>query len=467
MSQLYLLSLTYSDTGDTVTAHSTPESSAIRKVCFRLVPIIALMFFINFLDRTAISFAGPNGLTKDLGLTAAQFGFAAGVFFVGYILLEIPSNLALHRFGARRWMARIMVTWGAVALLFTWVESATGLYWLRFLLGVAEAGFFPGAILFLSMWVPGRHRSKVLSLFYLAQPLTIVIGAPVAAVLMQQQGLFDLAGWRIMFFGVAIPAIIVGVGAWFYLTDKPEDAKWLTRAEKQWLIAELAREDRAKSDPHHRLAGKALLNGRVWVLALVYFGLIYGLYALAFFLPTIIGGFETQFGTKFDVFQKGLVTAVPYLPAAVVLYFWSRDAGRRGVKTWHIAVPALLGAISVPLALFMKSPAATVAAIIVTACAIFAALPNFWAIPARFLGGAAAAAGIALINTVGNVAGFAAPFITGAVKDATGSYQAPMFIVGGFMLLSAALVWWLESRSRDARANSSPRSSLEARASYE
>ena len=428
------------------------EQSAVRKVCVRLVPFVALMFFINFLDRTAISFAGPNGLTKDLGLTAAQFGFAAGVFFVGYILLEIPSNLALHRFGARRWMARIMVTWGIVALLFAWVQSVTGLYWLRFLLGVAEAGFFPGAILYLSTWVPGRHRSKVLSLFYLAQPLTIVIGAPVAALLMQQSGWFDLAGWRLMFFGVAVPAIVVGVIAWFYLTDKPADAKWLTAAEKQWLIAELAAEDQGKGAPEHRLAGKALLNGRVWVLALIYFGLIYGLYALAFFLPTIVGGFEAQFGTKFNVFQKGLITAIPYLPAAAALYFWSRDAARRGVKTWHIALPALVGAVTVPMALFMQSPAATVAVITVTACCIFAALPNFWAVPSRFLSGAAAAAGIALINTVGNVAGFAAPFITGAVKDATGSYQAPMFVVGGVMLLSAVLMWWLEGSTRQSVA---------------
>jgi len=425
------------------------ERSAIRKVCVRLVPFIALMFFINFLDRTAISFAGPNGLTQDLGLTAAQFGFAAGVFFVGYILLEIPSNLALHKFGARRWMARIMVTWGIVALLFTWVASATGLYWLRFLLGVAEAGFFPGAILFLSTWVPSRHRSKVLSLFYLAQPLTIVIGAPVAALLMQQHGAFDLAGWRIMFFGVAIPAILVGVVAWFYLTDRPAGAKWLTSAEKKWLIDELATEASTKTDAHNTHAGRALLNRRVWVLSLIYFGLVYGLYALAFFLPTIIGGFETQFGTKFNVFEKGLITAIPYLPAAVALYFWSRDATQRGVRSWHIALPALVGALSVPLALYLQSPAATVAAITVTACAIFSALPNFWAVPGRFLAGAGAAAGIALINTVGNFAGFAAPFITGAVKDATGSYHVPMFIVGGFMLISALAMWWFSSHVRE------------------
>src|SRR6516164_4135209 len=177
------------------------EQSAIEKISWRIVPFIGLMFFINFLDRTAIAFAGPNGMTRDLALTAAQFGFAAGVFFVGYILLEIPSNLALHKFGARRWMARIMVTWGIVALLFTWVANVTQLYWLRFLLGVAEAGFFPGAILYLSLWVPTKYRCHILALFYLAQPLTTVIGAPLAALLIEAHGLFGLAGWRIMFFG--------------------------------------------------------------------------------------------------------------------------------------------------------------------------------------------------------------------------------------------------------------------------
>src|SRR6478752_7268888 len=204
------------------TTQSVVERSAIRKVAVRLVPFVALMFFINYLDRTAISFAGPNGMNTDLALGAAQFGFASGVFFIGYILLEVPSNLALHKFGARRWLARIMVSWGIVSLLFTWVANVEQLYILRFILGVAEAGFFPGAILFLSLWVPARHRSKILALFYLAQPLTTVVGAPLAGALIQQHGVFfGLEGWRFMFFGVAIPAIVVGIVAWFYLKDKP------------------------------------------------------------------------------------------------------------------------------------------------------------------------------------------------------------------------------------------------------
>lgn len=422
------------------------ERSAIRKVTVRLVPFIALMFFINFLDRTAISFAGPNGMTEDLGMTAAQFGFAAGIFFFGYIILEVPSNLALHKYGARRWLARIMVTWGIVAILFTWVSTIPQLYVLRFLLGVAEAGFFPGAILFLSSWVPQRHRNTVLAFFYLAQPLTIVVGAPLAASLIQAHGLFGLEGWRIMFFGVALPAIIVGIISWFYLTDKPEDAKWLTAEEKAWLTGELAREDKAKAAAHGKMTGLALTDRRVWMLSALYFGLIYGLYAIAFFLPTIISGFEEKFGTKFDVFDKGLITAIPYLPAAVSIYLWSKFAARKGVKGWHVGLPAIIGAISIPLALLMGSPETTILMITITACAIFSALPNFWAIPSRFLTGPAAAAGIALINTIGNVAGFAAPYITGVLKDMTGLYQLPMFVVGGFMLLAAVLAFSVDRK---------------------
>jgi len=439
-------------TATTLTTEQQVEKSTIRKISLRIVPFIALMFFINFLDRTAISFAGPNGMTQDLGMTAAQFGFAAGIFFFGYIVLEIPSNLALHQYGARRWLSRIMVTWGIVAMLFTWVSSINGLYALRFFLGVAEAGFFPGAILYLSTWVPGRHRAKILGLFYLAQPLTTVFGAPIASALIQAHGLFGLEGWRVMFLGVSIPAIIVGIITWFYLPDTPIGAKWLSPAEKSWLNNALAREEDAKVAGRRHMTLEALKDGRVWLLSAIYFGLIYGLYALAFFLPTIIAGFEAKFGTKFDVFDKGLITAIPYLPAAFALYFWSRDAARRGVRVWHVGIPALIGAVSIPLALLMSSPETTVLVVTITACSIFAALPNFWSLPTRFLTGAGAAAGIALINTVGNIAGFAAPYITGAVKDATGLYEMPMFIVGLFMLVSAVLAFGMGRVLKDRKA---------------
>lgn len=445
---------------------SAVEKSAIKKVAIRLVPFVALMFFINYLDRTAIGFAAPNGMNDSLALSAAQFGFASGVFFIGYILLEVPSNLALHRFGARKWLARIMVSWGIVALLFTWVGNFEQLVGLRFLLGVAEAGFFPGAILFLSLWVPAAHRSKILALFYLAQPLTTVIGAPFAGLLIQQHGVFfGLEGWRFMFLGVAIPAIIVGIVAWFYLKDRPADAKWLTAEEKTWLTTALETEKASTEAINHRVRIRdAFKSGRVWTLAFIYFGFIYGLYALAFFLPTIIAGFQEQFGTEFDVFQKGLITAIPYIPAAIALHFWARDASRRGLKTWHIVIPAFAGAISIPLALFSGSPVATIAIIAITAMAIFSALPNFWTLPTQFLTGAAAAAGIALINTVGNLAGFSAPYITGAVADwtkvgDTPNYQVPMFIVGGFMALSGVLMLLL-ARKNKANPTATPDDAL-------
>jgi MFS family permease len=431
---------------------SSVERAAIRKIAVRLVPLVATMFVVNFLDRTAISFAGPNGLTRDLGLTAAQFGFASGIFFAGYILLEIPSNLALHRFGARRWLARIMVSWGIVSLLFTWVGSVSQLYWLRFLLGVAEAGFFPGAILFLSLWVPARHRCHILGLFYLAQPLSIVIGAPFAAILIGTDGVLGLAGWRLMFLGVALPAILIGLVTWFYLADRPADAKWLSAEERDWLTTELAKEDRSKPAKH---VGAALRDPRIWIFALIYFGLVYGLYALTFFLPTIIGGFEVQFGSKFDVFQKGLITAIPHVPAALALFLWSRPR-RDGVHSWHVGLPALVGALSIPCALSMTSPTMIVAVITVTACAIFAALPVFWTLPSQLLTGAGAATGIALINSIGNLGGFAAPFITGAMKEATGSYRASMFVVGGFLMLSAILVMSIAARPRPVIADNNP-----------
>lgn len=419
------------------------ERSAIRKVAMRLVPFVALMFFINYLDRTAIGFAAPNGMNEDLGLTAAQFGFASGVFFVGYILLEVPSNLALHKVGARRWLARIMVTWGIVAVLFTFVQSYTQLSWLRFLLGVAEAGFFPGAILFLSLWVPSRYRAKVLGLFYLAQPLTTVLGAPLAGWLISHDGVFfGLEGWRFMFLGVGAPAVIVGVIAWFYLVDKPADAKWLTPAERDWLTEAISTEEKPHAQKHGKGALKAAFSsGRVWTLSLIYFGFIYGLYALAFFLPTIIAGFQDQFGTTFSLVEKGLITAIPYLPAAVVLFLATRHATKHGVKTGHIAIPALTGGISIPLALYAGSPTMTILIITITACSIFAALPNFWTVPTQFLTGAAAAAGIALINTMGNVAGFAAPYVTGWLADLNGGdYKVAFFAVGAVMLLSSVLM---------------------------
>lgn len=439
---------------DSAPPTTSVERSTIKKITVRLVPFVAVMFFINYLDRTAIGFAGPNGMNDDLGLSAAQFGFASGIFFIAYILLEVPSNILLTKFGARRWLARIMVSWGIVSVLFTWVQNFEQLALLRFLLGVAEAGFFPGAIFFLSLWVPARHRAKILALFYVAQPLTTVIGAPLASMLIEMHGLFGLEGWRVMYLGVGLPAVIVGVIAWFYLVDKPADAKWLTRDEAEWLTRELELEHDTKTGAapaKHPRIRDSFTSGRVWALGLVYFGLVYGFYALAFFLPTIIAGFEEQSGSPLSIIQRGLVTAIPYLPAAVALLLWSFYVNRVGIRIWHVALPATVGGITIPIALFAGSPPATIAVITVTACSIFMAFPIFWSIPTRFLSGVTAAASVALIGAIGNLAGFVSPYITGAIHDATGSYEIPMFIVGGMMLV-AALTLVLLARSGIAKS---------------
>ncbi|WP_246140065.1 MFS transporter [Protaetiibacter larvae] len=429
---------------------SAVEKSAVRKILIRIVPFVALMFFINYLDRVAISFAGPNGLNDDLSLTAAQFGFASGIFSLGYILLEVPSNIALNRFGARRWLARIMVSWGIVALLLAFVQNFEQLAGLRFLLGVAEAGFFPGAVLFLSRWAPPQHRNKVLALFYVAQPLTNVLGGPLAGQLIQAHGLFGLEGWRVMFIGVAIPAIVVGIIAWFYLRDKPSDAKWLTRDEQQWLEASLAAEKSAVDD-HSTVRPRlwdAFKSGRVWVLAFVYFGITYGFYVVAYFLPTIIAGFQETYGFATNPLQQGVISGAVYLPAAIVLLLWARDAAKRGVRLWHVGAPILLGVVGNIGALLAGSPVVALVFVALVPIAIFAANPNFWTLPSRFLTGAAAAVGFALINTVGNIAGFVAPLVTGALADATGAYQIPLLIPGILMLLAAILVGLLGRADR-------------------
>ncbi|MDY5152889.1 Sugar phosphate permease [Actinobaculum suis] len=437
---------------DAQSREASVEKSTMNQVAKHLMPFLALMFFINFLDRTAISFAAPHGMNQDLGLTAAQFGFASGIFFIGYIILEVPSNLALHKFGARKWLARIMISWGIVAVLFTFVQSATQLYWLRFLLGVAEAGFFPGAILCLSMWAPACHRARMLGLFYIAQPLTTAIGAPLAGGLIQLHGLFGLEGWRVMFLFVGLPAVVVGIAALYVLKDDPHQARWLTTEQADWLVAELKQEDEQKEETYKVSTRQTFTNGRVWALSLVYFGFIYGLYALGFFLPTIVSGFEAQLG-ELNNFQEGLITAIPYVVAAVGLWQWSKMVQKRGLKTWHIALPAVIGGISIPAALLVQDqPVACILLVTVTACSIFAVLPNFWTLPTMFLTGAAAAAGTALINTVGNIAGFSAGYITGWLHDLTGGYLLPMCVVGGVMLLSALILGGLRASMKSPEA---------------
>ncbi|NYI82158.1 D-galactonate transporter [Saccharopolyspora hordei] len=422
-------------------APAAMQNRILRKVAVRLMPFLCLLYFVNYLDRVNIGFAGPNGMNDELGLTATVFGFASGIFFIGYLVLEVPSNLALHRFGARKWLARIMITWGAVATVMAFVPNATTLVVLRFLLGVAEAGFFPGIILYLTFWFPAAQRAKAVALFMTAVPVSSAIGATVSSALISSgHGVFGLSGWRFMFLVEGVPAVLLAFATWFYLTDRPSQAKWLTAEERTWLSDQLEAE-RAQTEAQHSWPlRKALTHPRILALAFVYFGIAYGLYALGFFLPTIIKGFEQQYGTELSTMETGLITAVPYVIGAVAMVLWSAHGDRKRERVWHVALPLLLGGVSIPIALYLGNPLLAMVAVTVCAVGVCSALPTFWALPSNFLAGAAAAGGIALINSLGNISGFAAPYITGALKDATGSQRTGLWVVGIVMVAAAITV---------------------------
>lgn len=424
------------------------ERHTLRRVTVRLIPLLMALYFVNYLDRTNLGIA-KAGVSADLQLSATIFGLASGIFFIGYVLVEVPSNLALVRFGARRWLARIAVSWGVVAVAIAFSPSATWLLILRFLLGVAEAGLFPGVVFYLSQWFPAAYRARVVGMFMLAVPIASAIGTPLAAWLIQTgHGVFGLAGWRFMMICVGLPAVLLGAICWFWLTDSPTDAHWLTADQRDWLSARLADEARHVSSTFGYPLRRTLSSPRVWALALVYFSVAYGLYALAFFLPSIVAGFTTTFGAHLSLVQVGLITAIPYTFGAVAMFLWSRHADRTGDHVWHVAIPLLVGGLAIPAALYLHHPVAVMVPVTIAAMGIFGALPVFWALPTRFLTGAAAAGGIALINSVSNLGGFAAPYITGALEDLTGTDKAGMWAVGVVMLLGAALVAWLRATPR-------------------
>jgi MFS family permease len=419
--------------------------SGVRRAGRRLIPLLILLYFVNYLDRVNIAFAGPNGMNDELGLSATAFGVAAGVFFIGYLLLEVPSNLMLHRFGARRWIARILATWGIVATAMAFTPNSTVLIVLRFLLGVAEAGFFPGIILYLTYWFPAAQRARMTAWFMTAIPISTALGAVLSTLIISYgDGLFGLSGWRVMFLIEGIPAVVLAFVTWFLLTDRPGTASWLPEAEREALERQLAveREQTASSSPGTVL--DALRSPRVLALSWVYFGVVYGLYALGFFLPTIIKGFAQQYGTTFSTVEQGLINAVPYLVGLVAMILWTRRAVNPTVR---VAVPALVGGLAIPTALYLSNPWLAMIAVTICACSVLAALPGFWALPTAYLTGAAAAAGIGLINSLGNLSGFVAPYVTGLLSDATGNNRLGLWVVGLCMVSAAAVTWSLR-RSR-------------------
>ncbi|RSN61446.1 MFS transporter [Amycolatopsis sp. WAC 04182] len=425
-------------------------ASAVRKAMIRLVPLLGLLYLLNYLDRVNVGFAALT-MNADLGISSAAYGLGAGLFFVGYFFFEVPSNVILHKVGARIWIARIMVTWGIVASATAFIQGEVSFYIVRVLLGIAEAGFFPGIILYLTYWFPRKQRAKIVALFFLAVPLSSVIGSPVSSLLIKHgDGVlgFD-AGWRFMFFAEGVPSILLGVAVFFLLPSKPKDAKWLTSGERTALQSAIDAED-IREVGKEVSTRSALTDPRVLALSAVYFGIIFGLYVLAFFLPQVIKGFQQQFQTNYSIVEIGLITAIPYAVAAVAMVLWARHSDRTGERAGHVAIAAFVGAVAIAAALYLGSPLWVMIAVTLCAVGVFTAIPVFWQLPNAFLSGVGAAAGIGLINSFGNLSGFVGPYLTGWLQGLTGSFRAGMWAVAFFMAMAGAIA--LTFRGKDKRA---------------
>ncbi|MEG1156111.1 MFS transporter [Acinetobacter bohemicus] len=408
------------------------EKRTLRRITWRIVPFIMILYLIAYIDRVNIGFAALT-MKEDLGFTASMLGFGAGIFFLGYFLFEVPSNVILHKVGARIWIARVMLTWGLIAGGMAFVESSTSFYVMRFLLGVAEAGFFPGIILYLTYWFPARHRAGVIAMFMAAAPIAVAIGSPISAALLGMDGIMGLAGWQWMFIIEAIPAVILGVVVFFYMTDRPEKATWLKEDERNWLIKTMREEDVGKGSTQHHSILRGLINPRVLALALVYFGTSAGLYTLSIWAPQMIKELGV---TSMTV---GLVNAIPPIISVVAMVLWSRHSDRTSERTWHVAIACMTAAVGLVIAASTYNMIGLIAALTIVNVGISCSKPPLWSMPTLFLSGTAAATGIATINSIGNLGGFAGPVMIGWIKDQTGSYAGGLYFVAGLLILSTVL----------------------------
>ena len=424
------------------------EQVTMRRVAWRLVPFLCVLYTIAFVDRINVGFASLT-MSRDLGLTPGMFGFGAGIFFIAYFLFEVPSNLMLDRVGARRWIARVMITWGLISMGFAFITNATEFYGLRFLLGLAEAGFFPGVILYLTYWFPRRWRGRVTAGFVVAIPIASAIAAPISGYLLAMEGVLGFHGWQWMFILEAAPAVVLGVVCLFYLTDRPEQATWLTTEQRDWLVAEMRNEQGIKQDHSLREVLSTLLTWPVLRLAIVYFGLTTGLYGIELWLPQIVKGF----GNVSNI-EVGFIATIPYLLAIATMGFWARHSDKTGERFGHVAIACLVGCGGLVVAGMVHELAVpTMVCLSIGIAGVMAARPPFWQLPTEFLTGAKAAAGIAAINSIGNLGGFVGPSLIGWAKEITGSFTAGLMISALTLALSAAFTLSLKrSSARSAAA---------------
>ncbi|MEQ1897207.1 MAG: MFS transporter [Vicinamibacterales bacterium] len=413
-----------------VAADEIREQALLRIVRWRLLPFMFVLYIVSYVDRVNVGFASLQ-MNRDLGLSASVYGLGAGIFFLGYFVFEVPSNLLLERFGARPWIARIMVTWGVISAAMMFTTGVTSFFVLRLLLGVAEAGFFPGMILYLTYWFPERERAKTVALFMTANALAGVIGGPLSGALLTLDGATGLAGWQWLFLLEGIPAVVLGGVVLVYLPNGPREATWLPREDREWLAA---RREAERAGAVHTSVWEVLTNGPVWRFSLLYFSLVVALYSVSFWLPQILKRVSGQ-----SDLVVGLLSSLPYVVAAIGMVVIGRHSDATGERRWHVAVPALVGATGLILSAVASSPALAIAAVALAALGIWGALGPFWALPTAWLRGSAAAAGIAWINSVGNLGGFVGPYGVGYLRDVTGNFAVALTALAGMLVVAAIL----------------------------
>jgi ACS family tartrate transporter-like MFS transporter len=411
----------------------TDSAALYRKISFRLIPFMMLLLFVAILDRVNIGFAALT-MNQDLGLSAYVYGWGAGIFFFGYFLFEVPSNVILEKVGARLWIARIMVTWGIVSTAMVFVQGPVSFLVLRFLLGVAEAGFFPGMILYLTYWFPAAHRANIAGLFIAAVPMASMIGGPISGLLVGMDETLGLKGWQWLFVAEGVPSFLLGFAVLALLPDGPARAKWLTEQERAIIRDDLKREQLREAPQTDDGLWQALTDRRVILLSVVYLGIVIGLYGVGLWLPQII---KTM---GFSNAQVGYVIAIPYAFAALAMLLWGRHSDAAGERIWHVSLAATVGAAGLVGSVYLTSPVMALCCLGLATVGIYAALGPFWALPPMFLRGTAAAAGIALINCVGGLGGFVGPYLVGWIKQSTGSFSAGMGALALALAIAAVLV---------------------------
>jgi ACS family tartrate transporter-like MFS transporter len=417
-------------------------SATLQKVRWRLIPFLFLLYIVAYLDRVNVGFAAID-MNRDLGFSAAVYGLGSGIFFLSYTLFEVPSNLILARVGVRIWIARIMFTWGLLATAMIFVNSAATFYVMRFLLGIAEAGFFPGIILYLTHWFPARERAKAVGYFMTATAMAGVIGAPVSSALLQLHGLAGLHGWQWLFLIEGVPAMLLAPVVLAFMTERPSDAKWLAPSEREWLTREMEAEHAPVPHAHITLRA-ALLSPRLWIVSLPYFCIVIAFYGISFWLPQIVQG-----SSGFSSAMVVLLSAIPYISATIGMVALGWNSDRTGERRWHVAGPCLVGALGFVLTVLAPpTPAFALATLSIAAFGIWGTLGPYWTLPTAFLRGTAAAGGIALVNSVGNLGGFVGPFLVGWIRDATGGFTAGLLALAAILVVGAVITLSLPRAGR-------------------